>query len=133
MTMKNLRLSALILLLSTLLACQKDQSCRPATGINGLWIWVNSIGGFAGGELTPATAGYTQSLAIDDFTYRAFVNDSLVFESQYELEIRPDSAWGTNRYIVLEKGGEMAVKISAAQLELYELCADCFDHTYKRQ
>lgn len=75
----------------------------------------------------------TQALLIDNFVFKAFENDSLIFESAYHLETRQDTFWYTNEYIVFESGGQMAFKVSKDRLEMYEMCADCFFHTYKRE
>ena len=114
-------------------ACQKEDACKKNEGINGKWIWVESVGGIGGWTLTPESEKHTKHLEIDDFTFKAYQNDSLVFESAYDLEIRPDTFFETDRYIKFELGGERAIKITSSELELYELCADCFFYKYKRE
>lgn len=53
--------------------------------------------------------------------------------SEYDLEIRKDTFWDTDRYIIFKDGDERAIKITALTLELYELCFDCFFHKYRRK
>lgn len=119
-------------LLLIFLSCHKYTDCEQTPGINGEWIWEKSVGGFGGWTETPASEGVTKKLKIDDFTFEAYVNDSLVFKSAYDLETRIDTFFGTNTYIEFETGGEEAILIKENQLELFEMCADCFSHTYKR-
>lgn len=112
-------------------SCRKD--CPVPAGIYGEWMWVESIGGIGGWTLTPESEMITKRLLIDDFTFKEFVNDSLVFESEYDLEIRQDTFFGTDRYIKFKLGDERAIKIGESELEIYELCADCFFHKYQRK
>lgn len=128
---KFLHVKFLLLVTLFLTACHRDD-CYMAVGINGTWQWTKSIGGFAGSTHTPATENETRLLVIDDFLFQEYHNGSLYFESPYELEIRQDSAFGTNKFIVFEKGGENAVVQEGNHLELHELCPDCFDNYYKR-
>lgn len=114
-------------------SCKKEQACPKPAGIHGEWEWVQSFGGFGGWTNTPESEGYRIKLVIDDLIYREFKNDSLVFESQYDLVIRPDSVWNTNTYIEFDAGGAQAFKIKEDTLFLYDLCADCFNHVYKRR
>jgi hypothetical protein len=114
-------------------ACKKDQDCPKPTGVNGEWEWVQSAGGFGGWTLNPESEGFQIKLVIDDFMYREYKNDSLIFESQYDLEIRPDTFFNTNTYISFETGGAKAIDIGPDTLRLYDMCADCFDHVYKRR
>lgn len=124
------------ILLSCLLpfsSCVKDPDCSKPSGIYGEWEWVQSFGGFGGWKETPESAGYRLRLEIDDLHYRQYKNDSLIFESPYDLVMRPDSVWDTNTYLEFETGGAQAYQIRADTLFLYDLCADCFDHTYIRK
>ncbi len=132
--MKNkwIQFAGLCLLLLSM-SCHQEEDCVHPAGITGEWIWVKSIGGFGGWTLTPETENIIRKLKIDDFTFEAYVNDSLVFQSAYDLEMRPDTFWGTNRYIQFETGGEQAFLIDGNKLELFDLCFDCFNHEYKRK
>lgn len=121
------------LLLFLCFSCRKEKDCPKPEGIRGEWQWVESVGGIGGWTLTPESEKISKTLRIDDFTYREFVNDSLVYESEYDLEIRKDTFWDTDRYIIFKDGDERAIKITASTLELYELCFDCFFHKYKRK
>jgi hypothetical protein len=123
-------LTTLIVILS-LTSCDKDY-CKP-TGFQGEWEWIESTGGFGGWTITPETLMTTKTLKIDEFIFSEYQNDSLIFESQYDLFTRPDSAWGTNKYIRYENGGEEAVLLNGSDLQLIELCHDCFSHLYKRK
>ena len=131
--MKNYILLLLMgALMLTIMSCH-DGDCPKAIGINGEWVWVKSIGGIGGSTLNPDSEGIEQSLFIDDFVYQKYIDDSLVFESAYDLEIRPDSSFGTNTFILFDTGGERAVEIKDSEFVEHELCFDCFSHYYKRK
>jgi hypothetical protein len=121
---------SLLLLFAT--GCEKD--CINAKGINGEWIWTKSFGGIFGGTITPKDAGYNEKLIIDDFIIQKFINDSLVAESQYELEIRLDSFLGQRNFIVFPSGYEELIGISESELTFYEIMwDDGFKRYYSRQ
>ncbi len=128
---QNIARSLSLALLLT--ACHKNNGCPAPEGLQGTWIWEKSVGGFGGWTITPDSTGTTRRLEIDDFFYREFENDSLVFESQYDLEIRPDSFLNTNRYLRFSQWDERAVWYDASRLHVHERCADCFSHEYRRQ
>lgn len=132
-TMQNILKHSTFLLILCLAACHQDDDCYTANGISGTWQWTKSIGGFGGNTYTPGTENSTRRLAIDDFMFREYRNDTLFFESQYDVEIRPDSAFGTNKFILFENGGQDAYLLDDNKLELIELCADCFSHYYVRK
>lgn len=130
--MKNILVYILVpIFLFTLISCDKD--CAESSGIRGEWEWIKSTGGFAGTTITPETIMATRTLRIDDLVFREYQNDSLVFESQYDLYTTPDTVWGTNLYITFESGGTRAVILDESDLQIIELCADCFEHHYKRR
>ncbi|MCB0521972.1 MAG: hypothetical protein KDD27_23720 [Saprospiraceae bacterium] len=122
------------ILILILLGCKKDDECFKAIGINGEWIWVESVGGFGGWTLTPESESITKKLIIDDFFYKEFVNDSLVLETEYELGISEETLLGTEErtFIKFDSGGEQAIIIEDSELELIDQCFDCFNHRYRR-
>ena len=125
-----------ILLLSILIligfSCEKDDCCS-ANGIEGKWEWIQSVGGLGGWTQTPATEGVTKELIITETTYQECIEGNLVREEIYILETRQDSFFNTNRFMIFNTGGERAIKLDGDQLEIHELCADCFSHTYTRE
>ena len=123
----------LLLLASTILIGCKDDDENDPSGLAGEWEWVQSYGGIAGQTLTPVTEGVTRHLEIDADTYQEFENDSLIFQSQYTLETRQDSLFGTDKIIAFETGYELAVIQQGDDLKLIEICLDCFEHTYERR
>lgn len=130
-SMKNILALSLFLMLAS---CQKETNCEPPVGINGEWIWVESNGGLSGSTFTPETEGFTRRLAIDDFFFREYVNDSLAFESEYDLKISTETLLGTEEktYIEYANGGAQAILIGATELTLIDQCFDCFFHIYRR-
>lgn len=113
--------------------CEKDLECQ--IGINGEWVWVESVGGFGGWTLTPESENETKKLIIDDFFYKEYVNDSLVLETQYDLGVSEETLIGTEErtFIELATGRKQAIIIGGAQLELIDQCIDCFNHRYERR
>lgn len=131
----GINLIGLMILTSiTMGSCKKDDECIKGVGINGEWIWIESVGGFGGWTWTPETENVTKKLIIDDFIYREFINDSLVLETEYELGISDETLLGTEErtFIRFESGGEQAIIISDSELKLIEQCFDCFNHRYRR-
>lgn len=116
-----------------LAACRKERACEPSSGIQGEWIWTQSVGGIGGWTLTPDSEMMTRMLKIDEFYYEEYANDSLIQRVEYDLDISDEDFFGTNQYLVLETGTTYAVKAEGSTLELYELCFDCFTHYYKRK
>lgn len=133
MMRKILNLILLPIAILCLAGCNGSDDCYTAAGIGGEWQWTKSIGGFAGSTRTPSTENETRRLVIDDFQFKEFVNGELIFESAYDVEMRTDSAFGTNKFIIFENGGENAYLLEGNKLELHELCADCFSHFYTRK
>ena len=123
-----------IILIFNLIGCKKEDECFKAIGINGEWVWIESVGGFGGWTLTPESEGIMKKLIIDDFKYKEFVNDSLVLETEYELGISDETLLGTEEktFIRFESGGEQAIVISDSELELIDQCFDCYNHRFKR-
>lgn len=124
----------LALLISILisLSCNKDDT--GLTVIVGEWTWVKSVGGIGGWTRAPQTDKVKKHLVIDYFTFKEFENDILVFKSHFELQIRPDTFYETNRYIVFDHGREYAVEFGRDELILYEnMWFDGFNHYYQRK
>lgn len=134
MKINGMNLSLSFILISVLAGCKKEDDCYKAIGINGEWIWVESVGGFGGWTLTPESEKMTKKLVIDDFFYKEFVNDSLVLETKYELGISDEPLLGTEEktFIKFDSGGEQAIIIGDTELEFIDQCFDCFSHRYKR-
>jgi hypothetical protein len=132
MTAKTVIRFLTILLVISTTACSKEDDCFKAIGVNGEWIWVQSIGGFGGWTLTPESENKTQKLVIDDFTFQLYINDSLAFEKGYTLGKYDEPVWGTKTFIKYDSGGEQAVVIGDKELHLIDLCADCYFHKYRR-
>ena len=112
-----------------------DDSANPDSfGITGEWTWVETTGGFIQVTLTPASEMITRKLEIDDEFYREFVNDSLVLETEYELNIDLESfSELLDTIIVFDSGDELALELSGNNLELSEPCDDCFSHKYIKE
>lgn len=130
--MKNqmLRFLAFGCLLLLITACQKDKDCIAYLGINGEWTWVKSVGGIAGSTLTPETENLTRTLEIDDFKFREYVNDTLAYQSEYDLDM--DST-GLAWIIYEDDGRQQLVEISETELKLHDAYPDGFSALYERK
>lgn len=122
--MKSIILFFILTSITIFIASGCDKDCLQDRGINGEWIWIKSVGGFSGGTITPDDVGYTEKLKIDDFIYQVYVNDTLAYESQYDLEIREDSISGPRNYLVFPSGYEEWIGISESELVLDEIMYD---------
>ncbi len=129
---KLLTLACCLLLM---ISCRKQPDCEKPAGLYGEWIWEKSIGGFGGWTDTPESTKLNKRLVIDDYMFREYINDSLAFESEYNLEISEEVLVGTEEktYIEFKKGGAKAIVTGSSKLELFDQCFDCFAHTYKRK
>lgn len=116
--------------MAVFVSCEKD--CVKPTGINGEWIWQKSVSTW--GTWTPENTGEHRKLKIDDFIYREYINDSLVYESQYDLEIREDSVLGPRNFIVFSSGSDLLIGIGESKLLLTEYnWDDGFTYYYNRK
>jgi hypothetical protein len=111
------------------LSCSKD--CVTQKSISGEWLWIESTGTW--GPFTPEMAGYNEILLIDDFYFIRLHNDSLVFESQYDLVIRTDTLSGYTHFIQFAPDYDFAISIKDGELDLIEYqWYDGLTHHYKR-
>src|SRR5688572_24312009 len=89
---------AILLFLSvTVSSCGKDEA---GTGLQGEWNWVQSYGGEAGETLTPVSTMSTAKLVIDEFTYREYRNDSLIYETSYILTVTDYHPFSTSNTVI---------------------------------
>ena len=110
--------SAVLLSILVLFGCEKE--CESPKGIYGDWIWTMTDDNHYGIITTPEDLGYTVKLSIDDYTFKQFRNDSLVYESQYDLVIRTDSLNNDRNFIVFPSGNENEIHVDESQLILVE-------------
>lgn len=115
-TLHNLLITFLLALL--LYGCEKD--CAKPNGIYGDWVWTKTIDIASGYAITPAELGYNEKLKIDDFMYRSYINDSLSYESQYDLIVKTDSNNNERHFIVFASGYEEAIHIGESELIIAE-------------
>jgi hypothetical protein len=109
--------TALLLILLNI-GCKDD--CVSPKGIYVDWIWTRTYDNHHGITTTPEDLGYTEKLSIDDFTFKQYINDSLVYESQYDLITRADSLNNEGKFIVFPSGYEQKIHVDESQLILTE-------------
>lgn len=116
------------------MGCMKDSDETNSKCIEGEWRWVESVGGIGGWTITPQTEGYEQTLKIEKNTYKEYINDSLVYTSDYTIGESSENQIGTEskNFIKIEKG-TLAFTCSDKQLNLFEQCFDCYIHSYIRR
>ena len=128
MKFKFLCISTLVLGVLLHLSCSKE--CNTTDSIDGEWLWTISTGTW--GPFTPEEAGYTETLFIDEFYFKKFHNDSLVFESQYDLFVRTDTIRGYVYSIQFTSGLEFVFSIEDEELKIIDYRPDGFTDHYIR-
>ena len=137
--MKNqiTKITTLLLLILCVFACKEKENieeiCTGGNQIDNRWIWVQSAGGEAGEILTPESEMLTRKLVIDEVMYREYVNDSLVFESEYEIGVIDPIFGSDSTSLKLIGGAEYAMTLTETELTLYEMCFDCYIHYYVKE
>jgi len=119
-------------------SCSDDENmdlptvCIDDTCIDGEWEWVESTGSIAGITITPITEGQTRKIIIDETNYQEFVDGVLVLEAAYEFVVADDLDGLSDGSLVLqiEAGSWLLVSMEDDNLNLDELCADCWTNKY---
>jgi hypothetical protein len=131
-----MKLKSFTILLSIIVilfvSCNKD--CSSNDNIHGYWEWTKSIGGFYGRTITPKTTGFTSHIFISGNQYKEYQNDSLIFESTYELQTKLNSANEKRKYIFFESGWDYEINLDCNELILYEIhWSDGYTRYYSRK
>jgi len=115
-------------------SCNKDGTSDQNSNIIGEWTWIESVGGFGGWTINPESANSTRKLIIDNQSYKEYENDTLILETNYDLIIANSSTFTIlgDSILELDSGWQYRLTIQGNELELRELCFDCFDHRYRR-
>jgi hypothetical protein len=119
-------LQSILLLTVTTSSCDNDSSFPK--NIKGHWTWEKSVGGW--GTLTPENTEEKRSLKIGDYLFKSFINDSLVFESPYDIEIREDPYFDSNTFIIFDSRRRENILLSKCELIWVEDGDDGFTHYY---
>ncbi len=126
-----MKLLVLSLIISSL-SCNQQNDPDIEPNLNGRWIWEKSEGGIGGWTLSHLNQNYSKSLIIDGTRYLEFINDSLVYESNFKYKkiLNPLN----DVYWIIDFGGfnNAAISLHNNILVLNEICDDCFSHTYIR-
>jgi hypothetical protein len=135
MKVQILNMSIAAFLLIVFQSCTKDAVCDKDSSFRGEWVWLKSYGGIGGWTLTPESEKITRSLFIDDFYYKEFKNDTIIFEDQYDVKLSDVPQIGTTEktYFDFDNNGHLAFVVKNDTLFLYDQCYDCFDHTFLRK
>jgi hypothetical protein len=81
------RLIPIIILLTLILSCEKNNICDPnPPTLFGSWLWVKSVGGIGGSTFTSELTSERITLEITpDSTYREYLSGSVITESKFTL------------------------------------------------
>ena len=134
MKIKILSISILSILILISLGCQDNDPLKDIN-LKGEWIWIESVGGFWGVTNNPENTMQNRKLIIDDQFYKLYKNDSLLFESTYQIEISEKPLLKTDfrTLIILDSHYiNQAFNIEENELELIDQCHDCFTRRYLR-
>jgi hypothetical protein len=109
-----------------------------STDIYGNWRWLQSVGGFAGTTITPASAGYTQRIVLkSDNSCEFYKNDVLMTTVQFTIR-REKTSFSSDSVDVIHYLGsdqlfDQIISLAGSDtLALADLCMDCFHYTYVR-
>lgn len=118
------------------LSCQKDDHfCCVRSDFHGMWMWEESIGGFAGTRITRDSLEVEVELAVSftDNIFTQWKDGKVIEQSLYSYETRWDRWGNVERLILLSSGPEYFVFLEKDTLELRETAFDGFSHYYTRQ
>jgi hypothetical protein len=118
----------LVLMLS-LLSCNKDEEVIEGTELYGKWDWVSSTGGALGKTITPATEGYTSSMEYKATRMVEFRQNNVV-TSEKAFSIAHDTKISNLPIIKLVNDLTWSYKVKGDSLFLYDICETCYDHIY---
>lgn len=117
-------------------------TCRSAAPeLCGRWAWVQSVGGFAGATITPATEGFTLRVEFgEDASYRLLKGEAVVTAGRYEIADASTIFSQVPATVVRYEPAPQALLFDVQQLEfigpdevlLRDDCNDCFGHTFAR-
>jgi hypothetical protein len=106
----------------------------------GTWDWVESSGGFDGGTITPAKAGFHKSIEFNiDGIYTLSIDgiekEKTEFSLSKEKSIYASSAWTVKYGTSTEKRSNLqSIKFGGKDtLFLSDECYDCYRHIYTRK
>lgn len=100
-----------------------------------MWMWEESIGGFAGTRITRDSLEVEVELAVsfNDNIFTQWKDGKVIEQSLYSYETRWDRWGNVERLILLSSGPEYFVFLEKDTLELRETALDGFSHYYTRQ
>jgi len=115
--------------------CKKSESSEFSQ-LYYTWEWVRSSGGIGGVVMTPASAGYTQSIDFEENGSYTIYRNNLVFKSGTYTITSAVSMLDQQEYdmVVFDDGSppQAITQLSDHELTLREDCLDCFIHIYSR-
>lgn len=127
----------LFLVSISFISCSNDDNVTnisTSEKILGVWNWDKSTGGFGGWTYTPESTGDTQRLEITGTTLKKYINDELVYETNYTIELRESVLFsGMHEMIVGDNGAGSIIEFSDNKLFLSDDCNDCFQSEYIRE
>lgn len=109
-----------------------DDSSNTTSNLVGTWDWVRSSGGITGEIITPASTDSTMKLEITNTMIKRYINDDLIFENRYTIEIRETMSGEPREMIVESNGSREIIDLERSTLTLTGDCSDCFISDYEK-
>lgn len=116
----------------TFLNCSNDDDTGTSANLVGTWDWERSSGGITGETTTPESTGSTMTLEITNSIIRRYLNDDLLSERSYSIEVRESMSGEFREMLILESGSRQIINIEGNTLTLIGDCNDCFISEYSR-
>ena len=117
----------------TICSCSNDDD---STSLNlvGTWNWVRSSGGITGAILTPASTGSTMRLEITSTVIKKYMDNDLISERTYSIQVRESSIFGEPRDMIIhENNSRQIIDLEGTNLTLIGDCNDCFTSNYEKE
>jgi hypothetical protein len=115
-------------------SCSNDDDDNQNSSLNlvGTWNWTRSSGGFIGETTTPASSGDIIRLEITNTVIKKYVNNNLISESDYIVEISPTMAGEPREMIIKDNGDREIIDLEGSILTLTGDCSDCYISDYEK-
>lgn len=124
----------------TFVSCSNDDDnnaidAPTSAKIIGNWNWIVSHGGFGNWTYTPASTGDTQRLEITSTTFKRYINNELITESNYTIELRESILTSGLKEMLISEENEFRTIIEFIdnKLVLSGDCYDCFGSEFVRE
>ncbi|MFT5890840.1 MAG: hypothetical protein ACI9Y7_000938 [Dokdonia sp.] len=109
-----------------------DDTSNTSSNIVGTWNWARTFGGFGGVTTTPASSGNVIRLEITNTTIKRYMNDDLISESDYTIEMSQTTSGESLEIIISNGGNRTMIDLEGAILSLTGEADDSSTSEYLR-